>query len=408
MPRTLHKLSARRVATETKQGRFADGGGLYLQVGPNGNKAWLFRFQIDGKPRQMGLGAVHTVSLADARIEAEACRRLVRDGLDPIETRKAEKLERRQEALPVKTFKECAKGYIKGHAGKWSNAKHSAQWEATLATYAYPHIGALSIDVIDTPHVLEVLEPIWTDKAETASRVRQRIEAIIDWATARKYRSGENPARWKGHLNKVLPARPKRSKKHHAALPYKEINAFIAALHGHEGIASRGLEFLILTASRTGEVIGAKWDEIDEAENCWTVPADRMKAGVAHRVPLSDQAVEIIKEMKKVRQSEYIFPGTRPKAPLSNMAFLAILKRMKRQDITVHGFRSTFRDWAAEQTNYPREVAEAALAHTIPDAVEAAYRRGDLFAKRRRLMTSWANYVDASPVSENVVHIGER
>ncbi|NMM45958.1 tyrosine-type recombinase/integrase [Rhodospirillaceae bacterium KN72] len=397
MARALNKLAARRVATETRKGRYSDGGGLWLQVGEAANKSWLFRFQLNGRKRQMGLGAVHTVSLADARQEAARCRQLIRDGIDPIEERKAILLDRRTQAGTAKTFKQCAESYIKQHAPKWSNVKHAAQWTATLETYAYPVIGTLGVGDVDTPQVLDILEPIWSEKPETASRVRGRIEAILDWAIARKHREGENPARWRGHLNKILPARSKRSKKHHAALPYPEINTFVTSLREQPGMAARALEFLILTGTRTGEVLGARWSEIDFTNSCWNIPGERTKTGADHRVPLSGGAVAILRVMEDLKSSDFVFPGARPKSPLSNMSMLAVLKRMGRADLTSHGFRSTFKDWASECTRYPNEVSEAALGHAIPSAVEAAYRRGDLFDKRVRLMSDWAAFV-ARPV----------
>ena len=290
-------------------------------------------------------------------------------------------------------FKDCAEKYIAAHKAGWRNAKHANQWASTLEAYAYPLFGSLPVASIDTALVMKVLEPIWTSKTETASRVRGRIEAILDWATARGFRMGENPARWRGHLDKLLPARRKVQKvKHHEALPYTEVGAFMEKLRDQEGFAACALEWLILTASRTSETIGTTWEEIDFEAKTWTVPADRIKGGKEHRVPLSPEALRIAKKMHKMKYGDYVFQGSKTGKPLSNNALLALLKRMGRQDLTAHGFRSTFRDWAAEQTNYPREVAEMALAHTIEDKVEAAYRRGDLFGKRNILMAEWAKY----------------
>ncbi|MCW8916265.1 MAG: integrase arm-type DNA-binding domain-containing protein, partial [Magnetovibrio sp.] len=391
---SLNKLSARGVASETKPGRYSDGGGLYLQVSKAGAKSWLFRYMLDKKARQMGLGSLKTVTLAEARDEAMDCRKLLREGIDPIDDRKTKRQMMRLESISTITFKECANQYITSHKAGWRNPKHAAQWTATLETYAYPVFGDLSVQLIDTDLVMQVLDPIWHTKSETASRVRGRIEAILDWATAREYRKGENPARWKGHISNLLPARSKVQKtKHHTALPFDEIGAFMETLRKRDSVSAKGLEFLILTAARTGEVIGATWDEIDLESNIWTIPADRMKADKEHRVPLSEEAKTILLEMKKHKVSDFIFPGSQQKRPLSNMAFLQFMKKgMKRGDLTVHGFRSTFRDWCAERTNYPNEVAEMALAHTVGDKVEAAYRRGDLFEKRRRLMRDWAQY----------------
>ena len=298
------------------------------------------------------------------------------------------------------TFKEASASYIASHKAGWRNGKHASQWENTLAAYAEPVLGALSIQAIDTGLVLKVLEPIWSAKPETASRVRGRIEAVLDWAEVRGLRRGENPARWRGHLDNLLPATAKvRRVEHHAALPYAELPGFIAKLRAQEGVAARALEFTILTAARTGDTIGALWDEVNTPDKVWIVPAERMKAGKEHRVPLSPRALAILKDEQEVRTSDYVFPGGKAGKPLSNMAMTEVLRRMGRGDITVHGFRSTFRDWAAERTNFPSEVVEMALAHAVGDKVEAAYRRGDLFEKRRRLMAEWASYCNTPAAS---------
>jgi len=380
----------------------ADGGGLYLQVGEASGtgkavpKSWIFRFKRGGSERWMGLGSTGDVSLEEAREAAARCRRQLKDGIDPLAARKATREQLAAEAAQAVTFKECTERYIEAHKPAWKNAKHRAQWKNTLATYAEPVLGALPVSAIGTSGVLEVLEPIWATRPETASRVRGRIEAVLDWATARGYRQGENPARWRRHLAQLLPPRAKvRKVEHHPALPYAELPGFMAELRAQEGTAARALEFLILTVARTGEVIGTQWPEIDAKAKAWTVPGDRMKAGRSHRVPLSARALEVVEAMRK-HEGEFLFPGGKPKRPLSNMAMLALLKRMGRGDLTVHGFRSTFRDWAAERTNYPREVAEMALAHTISDKTEAAYLRGDLFEKRRRLMDEWARFCETA------------
>jgi len=294
---------------------------------------------------------------------------------------------------------------LKAHRAGWRNGKHAAQWEATLKTYAEPVIGALPVQAVDTALVLKVLEPIWTAKPETASRLRQRIEKILDFAKVRGYRDGENPARWRGHLDKLFPAISKvRTVQHHAALPYEALPAFLATLREQEGMAARALEFAILTAARTGEVIGARWSEIDLKTKVWTVPPERMKAGKQHRIPLSHRALAILKAAKPTNETtavrqQYVFVGGKPGLPLSNMAFLMLLRRMKRDDLTAHGFRSTFRDWCAEQTNFPSEIAEMSLAHTVGNNVEAAYRRGDMFERRRELIKSWSAFC-AMPIDE--------
>lgn len=393
MAREIGKLTALGIQKAKKPGFYADGGGLYLRIGPSGGKSWIYRFMRAGKRHDMGLGPVHSVSLVEARAKATECRKQRLEGLDPLATQKSLRLAAKLEAAKAMTFRECAAAYIEAHAPSWRNPKHADQWRNTLETYAGPVIGDLPVQAVDLPLVLKVLEPIWTGKTETASRLRGRIESVLDWATVRGFRQGENPARWRGHLDSLLPRRSKVQKVvHHAALPYAEIGVFVHALQAQDGTAARALEFLILTGCRTGEVIGARWAEIDLASGIWTVPDVRMKAGREHRVPLSPAALRILERMRGQDQ-EFVFPGGRVGRPLSNMAMLKVLERMQRDDLTAHGFRSTFRDWAAEQTHFPREVAEAALAHTLSDKVEAAYRRGDLFQKRRELMDAWAAYV---------------
>ena len=391
MAQRINRLSALTVKAETKRGFHADGGGLYLQVSKFDTKSWVFRFTRNKKSREMGLGPLHTVSLAEAREEALSCRKLLREGIDPIEQRKIVRGQAQAEATKVMTFKACAEKYISAHSAGWKNVKHASQWANTLSTYAYPVFGNLPVQAVDIGLVMKVLEPIWFTKTETAGRVRGRMEAILDWATVRKYREGENPARWKGHLDTLLPARSKVQKvKHHAALPYDDIGGFMDNLGKQDGVSARGLGFLILTAARTGEVIKATWDEIDFEKAIWTIPAERMKGDKEHRVPLSSAALDVLTGLKETAVNDFVFPGMRHNTSLSNMAFLQLLKRMDRHDLTAHGFRSTFRDWAAERTGYPNEVAEMALAHAVGDRVEAAYRRGDLFDKRVRIMADWA------------------
>lgn len=399
MPKTVGKLTALKLSRDLAAGFHADGAGLYLQVTGGSAKSWVYRFSFRKQKRYMGLGSFPAVSLADARTKAAECRALLQNGIDPIEARKAERAQAALEAAKAITFKEAAAQYIASHRAAWKNAKHASQWENTLATYAYPVIGAVSAQAVDTVLLLKVLEPIWATKPETATRVRGRIEAILDWAKSRGLRQGENPARWRGHLQYQLPARAKvQHVKHHAALPYAELSAFLVRLREQEGIGARALEFTILTAARTGETIGARQNEANAIDKLWTVPADRMKARKEHRVPLSGAALTILRAATATKAGDeaFIFPGGKSGKPLSNMAMATVLRRMKRTDITVHGFRSTFRDWAAECTNYPNEVVEMALAHAIEDKVEAAYRRGDLFEKRRRLMAEWATYCNAA------------
>jgi len=390
MARTIHKLTALSANKTVAPGRYGDGAGLWLQVSPSLSKSWVFRYMLDGKAREMGLGPLRDVSLAEARAKAAECRKQLLGGTDPLHLRDEARIKLQLAAASDKTFKHCAESYIEAHRAGWKNPKHIDQWSNTLATYCHPSIGNLPVAAIDTARVLRVLEPIWTDKTETASRVRGRIEAILDWAAVRGYRQGLNPARWKGHLDQTLPKRSTVKKvRHHPALPYGQLATFVAALRTQEGLAARALEFTIYTVARTGESVNARWDEFDLENRVWTVPADRMKAKREHRVPLSKQAMTILAELAQQRQSEFVFPGRNVKKPLSNMAMLKTLERMKRDDLTSHGFRSSFRDWAAESTAYPPEVVEMALAHTISNKVEAAYRRGDLIGKRAQLMRDW-------------------
>jgi integrase len=407
MARQVQRLSARSVAAERKPGMHADGLGLYLYVSKSGAKSWIYRFMLRGRSRDMGLGGLDVVSLSEARERALEARKLVKAGIDPIEERNAERAREAVDAASRMTFADCARALIKSHEAGWRNPKHRQQWRNTLATYAYPVFGNLPVDTVDTGLVMKVIEPLWTTKTETASRLRGRIEAVLDWAAARGYRSGENPARWRGHLDKLLPRREKVQRvQHHPAMSYEDVAAFMQALRDREGFAARGLEFLILTAARPGEVYGAAWDEIDLDKAVWTIPDGRMKAGMEHRVPLTDRAIVLLQEMQRLRISNFVFPGQGPGRPLSNMAFLQLLKRMGHGDLTAHGFRSTFRDWAAERTSFPRELAEKALAHAVGNKVEAAYQRGDLFDKRRKLMDAWAQYCDsATHPTSNVTSI---
>jgi integrase len=414
MSRGVNKLSpAKMRAVMRKSGMYGDGGGLWLHVGPTLGSSWIYRFMLDGRAREMGLGPTHTIGLAEARDRAKAARLLVLDGKDPLAAREAERQQRRLEAARAMTFRQCAEAYIAAHKAGWRNPKHAAQWPATLEAYAYPIIGDLPVQAIDTDLVMKIIGPIWQTKTETASRLRGRIELVLDWATASKFRSGDNPARWGGNFAHLLPAKGKIAKiEHHPALPYAEVGSFMADLRAQEGISARALEFAILTGARTGEVIGATWAEINLAEKMWTVPAERMKAGKEHRVPLSARALELLQEIAKLGACEpgdFVFPGAKEGRPLSNMAFLMLLRRMGRGDLTVHGFRSTFRDWAAERSSFPAEVAEMALAHTVSDKVEAAYRRGDLFQKRQQLAEAWARYCSSpATAGATVTAIGAR
>jgi integrase len=385
---------------------YGDGGGLYLKVTGTGSKSWIFRYTIAGKTRDAGLGAFPEVGLARARELAAADRASVEAGLDPVAKRRQDRLEAAKSARRIPTFQQCAESLIASQEAGWRNAKHRAQWRSTLKSYAYPKIGALPVTEIDTPNIVDVLEPIWTDKPETASRLRGRIEAVLNWAKARGYRSGENPAVWRGHLAALFPPKTKvRRVVHHASMPYDQVGEFAAQLKQDSSISARALEFLILTATRTNEVLGATWEEINWRGKVWTIPAERMKAGREHRVPLSSRALGILAEMSEVKRGPLVFPGRTGEVPMSNMTMAALLKRSTGSGVTVHGFRTTFRTWAAEQTGFAREIAEQALAHTLSDAVEAAYRRTDLLEKRRKLMEAWSNYCAATRKSEVVSFI---
>lgn len=375
------KLSSRKVET-AGAGTYDDGGGLRLTVRAGGSRSWTLRYQMAGRRRDMGLGRFPDVSLAKAREKADAARRLIADGIDPL----AEK--GRRQAL---SFEKAAEGLLASRASAWRNGKHAAQWRSTLATYAFPQLGGLDVTKIETRDVLGVLEPIWQTVPETASRVRQRIEAVLDYATAMGVRTGDNPARWRGHLDHLLPKPSKvRAVVHHPALDWRKVPAFMTALAAREGMAARALAFTILTAARSGEVRGMCWREIDLEAGVWTVPASRMKAGKEHRVPLEPAALALLGPPGQ--SDACVFPGGRRGKALSDMALTAVLRRMGHEEITVHGFRSTFRDWAGEASSHPREVIEAALAHRLKDRAEAAYARGDLFVKRRRLMRDWAAF----------------
>ena len=386
-------------------GRHGDDPCLYLVVRPN-SRAWTFRYRDrrDGRLRDLSLGPTHAVGLADARRLAADCRRMLVEGIDPIDQRRERQAAASATAARTLSFQAAGERYIAAHQAGWRNPKHAAQWPASLARYAYPTLGKLPVAAIDTAAVLGVLEPIWTAKPETASRVRGRIESVLDWSTARGFRSGDNPARWRGHLDHLLPARAKvRAVEHHAALPWRELPAFMVELRRQDGIAARAVEFVILTAARTGEALGSTWAEFDLDNAVWTVPPERMKAGREHRVALSGDAVALLQALPREHGNPFVFIGSRAGHPLSNMAGLMLLRRMGRADLTVHGFRSTFRDWAGETSGHAREVVEHALAHRLKDRVEAAYQRGDLIQKRRRLMEDWSRYCAGAPVTADVV-----
>jgi len=400
MAKTINKLSDRKVAALSKTGLYGDGAGLWLKVTATGSKSWIFRYTRNKKTTDIGLGSALTVSLAEAREAALNQRKILVAGDNPLELKKAAAANRKLSKAISMTFQQCSEAYIEINRHGWKNPKHHQQWQNTLAAYCYPLIGQLPVSDIDTKLIIKCLEPIWITKNETVSCLRGRIEQILSWATVSKHREGDNPARWRGHLDMILPRPAKVQKtKHHAALPYVEINAFISALRHQDAMAAKCLEFTILTACRTNEAIGATWTEIDFEQKLWIVPADRMKAEREHRIPLSSRCIEILSEMPRL--NDFVFAGGRGKG-LSNMAMAELLKRMGYRGITVHGFRSCFRDWAAERTNYPHELCEMALAHTIKNQAEAAYRRGDMIEKRRKLMEDWLKFADTLKPDANV------
>ena len=389
MPKKAESLSAVAVGKLNDPGMYAVGGvpGLHLRVLPSGAKTWILRVMVGGKRADMGLGGFPAVSLADARAAGKDLRQQIASGGDPVAERHAQRAER----ATAQTFAQAAEAYITAHAPGWKNAKHAAQWRSTLDTYAMPVLGSLLARQIELRHILAVLSPIWETKTETASRVRSRLELVLDWATAHGQRVGLNPARWRGHLDKLLPKPSKVAKtKHHAALPVSELGAFVSRLRQQSGMGPLALEFAILTAARSGEVRGATWSEIDLKAGVWAIPGERMKAGRDHRVPLSGAALALLAGLPRMVGSDLVFQAPRG-GPLSDMTLSAVLRRMEVAAVP-HGFRSTFRDWVAERTAYPGDLAEMALAHAIGDKVEAAYRRGDMFEKRRRMMEEWASF----------------
>ena len=403
MARQQQRLTALKVTKLIKPGLYGDGGGLTLQITSTGAKSWRFRYMVAGKPFGMGLGPIHTVSLSEARQKALDARKLLMDGINPLAAKKQNQIAAALADAKMMTFDQCAKTYILAHKAGWKNAKHGDQWSNTLNTYASPVFGHLPVAEINTGLIVKCLAPIWENKTETASRLRGRIESVLGWATTSGYRTGENPARWKGHLQNLLAKISKASRtKNHPSLPWQRIGAFMSALREREGVGARAVEFAILTACRSGEVRGAQWGEFDTTGKVWTIPAERMKAKREHQVPLSDAALTLLALMPRGSDDDVVFSGTKGQS-LSDMSLTAVIRRMNGDGkhiwtdgngeyVTVHGFRSSFRMWVAENTNYPREVAEHALAHRLPDAVERAYQRGSQFAKRTALMAEWSGY----------------
>ena len=386
---------------------YADGGGLYLRVAEGGSKQWVYRYTTNGRNRDMGLGPVRLLTLAEARERAREAGKLRLDDIDPIAHKHAQRGAAIVAAAGTKTFKECAEGFIRDNEKKWTHPKHRHDWQRTLERFVFPVLGNLPVASIDTPLVLKVIKPLWERVPETASRVRGRIEAVLGWATVHHYRTGDNPARWRQHLQHALPSRSEIAKiEHHAALPYLQVANFMQALRKETGIPARALQFITLTAARLGEAINATWQEIDLDAKTWTIPAERMKADQEHKVPLSDAALAVLKDMPQ--QSDYVFPGFKLGRPLGGDVLRELLKKLAGDAVTVHGLRSTFRDWAGDCTSFPNELAEMALAHAIPNAVEAAYRRGDMFEKRRQLMAAWADYCSGAATGDKVVQMPAR
>jgi integrase len=402
MPKRARGLNAKSIET-LPPGMIADGNGLYLQVTDKGARSWIFRFQRAGKRHDMGLGPTYLVGLAEARRRTLEMRRALLEGIDPLARKRSNALQAAVEQAKNITFREAADEYFKAHRDGWRSAHHAKRWQQSLAQHVHPTLGDLPVRAIDVGIVMRVLQPIWKTMPESASRIRGRIESVLDWTTVHGYREGDNPARWRGHLDKLLPRVAKVSRvQHHTALPYSEIGAFMAALRARNTAAARALEFLILTAARPGEAVGARWSEINVAERLWIVPADRMKAHREHRVPLSDAAMAVIEQMAAIRDGDFVFPGRSAGTAVSHTALSDQLPVLGFA-VTAHGFRSTFRDWAAERTNFPNEVCEMALAHAVADRVEAAYRRGDLFQKRRQIMDAWARFCAAAAPTAGVV-----
>jgi integrase len=388
----INRLSVRGVATITKPGRHSDGGNLYLKVEQSGAKRWVFFYKLNGRQREAGLGGINSISLAKAREKAARFRELLVEGSDPIEARRAARTERDGR----RTFGVVAYAFLEAKTEGLRNAKHKGQWRRTLETYARP-IWHKPVETIDTAAILEILKPIWQTKPEQASRVRARIENVLDAARVQRLCSGDNAARWKGNLDKLLPPPRKLSKGHHLAMAYRDVPAFVARLREGGSVSSLALEYLILTAARTREIIGAQWSEINFVSGVWTVPAARMKAGKEHCVPLSPRAVKVVEKAAEIRNGPFVFPGQRINKPLSNMALEMILRRMKVAGATVHGFRSSFRDWSGEETSFPREICEQALAHSIGSSAEQAYRRLTALEKRRELMNAWGAFIESAP-----------
>ncbi|MDA7568642.1 integrase arm-type DNA-binding domain-containing protein [Emcibacteraceae bacterium] len=409
MAKQINKLTDRGIKAQDKPGRYADGNGLYLQVGKSGAKSWIFRFMLDSNSREMGLGPIRIITLSQAREEANYCKNLLRSGIDPIRARDERIAVEKESNKEMLSFQKCTEGYLKAHSASWRSARHAEIWHSSVKRFAYPIIGPIHVNKIERGHIMNILDPIWREKTETASRLRGRLESILNWATVQEYRKGDNPARWRGYLDQLLPKPSEiHTVKHFPALPYREINSFMNKLRQREAQSALCLRLIILTATRSGEARGAKWGEFDLAKAEWTIPAERMKAKKEHVIPLSAEAVSIVQSLPHMSRSDYLFPSSRSLKPLSDVVFKKLMERMNVSNITTHGFRSTFRDWAAEQTSFPREVIENALSHQLKDKAEAAYFRSNLLDKRRELMDKWADYTKLETKSDaKVINITE-
>lgn len=409
MPKKIEPMPAVAVARLIKPGKYAVGGvpGLYLEVEKSGSRHWTLRVMVGGQRRHIGLGGLPEVSLASARDKAKSVKYIIEAGSDPVEERQARRRKLAEAARRKITFQEAARRYHAAKKAEFKNEKHSKQWISSLEQNVYPVLGKIPVSDIELAHIVDVLTPLWTTKTETASRLRQRIEAVLSWSTVSGYRKGENVARWKGNLDAILPKPGKVAKvKHHRALPWNKVGGFMAALRKRQGMSARCLEYAILTACRSGEVRHAVWSEIDMEAKVWTIPPERMKAGREHRVPLSDTAINLLKELPRFEGVEYVFPAPRGGA-LSDMALSMLLRKMKIEAVP-HGFRSTFRDWCSENTAFANEVVEMSLAHAIGNKVEKAYRRGDLFGKRRRLMDAWSKFCDTIQAADKAKVVSMR
>jgi len=393
MAKQINKLTDRGIRSQNKPGRYADGNGLYLQVGKSGAKSWIFRYMLDGKSREMGLGSIRMETLSQARDKAKQCKKLLRCGTDPIRDRQERVAVEKADNKEMLSFQKCTEGYLNVHSSSWRSARHAEIWHSSIKRFAYPIIGPIHVNKIERSHILNILDPIWREKTETATRLRGRLESILNWATVKEYRKGDNPARWRGYLDQLLPKPSEiHTVKHFPALPYRDVGAFMNKLKARQALSASALRLIILTACRSIEVREAEWCEFDLQNKTWTIPVGRMKMKKEHVIPLCKEALDIVKSIPRLSDSEHLFTGPNSGKPMSDVVFKKLMERMGVTGITTHGFRSTFRDWAAEQTSFPREVIEACLAHQLKDKAEAAYFRSNLLDKRRTLMKKWSDY----------------